>query len=69
MPDPKIIEGTARRRPPLSKPLAWAYVAIGLALLGWLYWTRTATPLEFVSIAFVSICLGGVLAAIFRDVD
>lgn len=67
----KEINGKARRIRPLSLPLAWAFVALGAVMLGWLGWNREAlTPWElFSGTAFVAFCVGGIVAAIFRNID
>lgn len=68
---PKTIEATARRRRPLSKPLAWFYVAVAVALLGWLYLSRFELSAEnlFMGTAFVAIGLGVLLGALFQHID
>lgn len=68
---PKIIEATARRRRPLSKPLAWGFVVACVVALGWLFWTRDegSTASLFGATVVFSLALGLILAGIFHDVD
>lgn len=69
MPDPKIIEGKARRRPPLSKPLALAYIAGGLGMLGWAFLTP---PYGLGHMIFASIVAAGtafIIAELARNLD
>lgn len=69
MPEPKVIEGKARWRPILSKPLALVYIALGLAMLVWAFFTRTDSAAYFFFIAFVSACTGGLIASLLNEID
>lgn len=69
MPEPKIIEGKARRRPPLSKPLAFVYIAGGLGMLTWAFFTRTDSAAYFFFIAGVSAATAFVVAELMRNFD
>jgi hypothetical protein len=71
LPEIELPPGKYRWRRPLSKPLAWAYVALGVGMLGWTYWNRGAlhTDTLFGLTAVVAIATGLVLAGILRDVD
>ncbi len=67
--EPKIIEGKARRRPPLSKPLALIYIAGGIGMLTWAYFTRTDSPAYFFFIAGVAAATGGLIASLLNEID
>lgn len=68
---PKTIEATARRRRPLSKPLAWGMVVFGCGVLVSIYWLRNEVTADnlFFGAAFLAFCIGLIIAEIFRDVD
>jgi hypothetical protein len=69
MPEIDLPPGKYRWRRPLSLPLAWAFVALGLGMLGWLYWHRaTLTPDNlFFGSVFVAFCVGLVAAEIGKN--
>lgn len=69
MPEPKIIEGKARRRPPLSKPLAVLYIAIGIAMLGWIYIVRSSSDAFFFLTVIVSMATAFIVAELMRNLD
>ena len=69
MPKPRIIEGKARRRPPLSKPLALVYICVGLGMLGWAFFTRSDSAAYFFFIVVVAGCTGGLIASLLNEID
>lgn len=69
MTEPKIIEGKARRRPPLSKPLAFAYIAVGLGMLTWAYFTRSNSDAYFFLIVIVTAATTLIVAELMRNLD
>jgi hypothetical protein len=69
MPEIELPPGKYRWRRPLSKPLAWAYVALGVGMLGFIYFTWSPARVNFFATAFVAFCLGLIVAGILRDVD
>ncbi len=69
MPEPKIIEGKARRRPPLSKPLAFVYIALGLGMLSWAFLTP---PYGLGHMLFATVVAAGtafIIAELARNLD
>lgn len=66
---PKIIEGKARRRPPLSKPLALLFIVFGLGLLTWAFFNRTDGPETFFFVALIAAGTGGLIASLLNEID
>jgi peptidoglycan/LPS O-acetylase OafA/YrhL len=69
VPEPKIIEGKARRRPPLSKPLALIYIAIGIAMLVWVYFVKDGSDPYFFLTIIVSVATAFIVAELMRNLD
>jgi len=69
MPEPKIIEGKARRRPPLSKPLAFAYIALGLAMIGWMLLTPPYTIGHMLFASGMAFAVALIVAELMRNLD
>lgn len=68
MPEPKIIEGKARRRPSLSKPLALIYIALGLGMLIWAY-IASGGPAWFFFVVVVTAGVAFIVAELMRNLD
>lgn len=69
MPEPKIIEGKARRRPPLSKPLAFVYIGLGLAAVAWCFLTPPYTLGHMFFLAMMAAATGGLIATLLNEID
>jgi len=71
MPDlePKTIEGTARRRRPLSKPLALAFIVAGIGALVWAYFTRSDSPAHFGFTVLITMGVTFLVGELLRDID
>lgn len=69
MPEIELPPGKYRFRRPLSKPLAWFFVAVGAAMLVWIYTTHSGTITEWFLTIFLALGLGVLLGAIFQDID
>lgn len=71
MPEIELPPGKYRWRRPLSKPLAWTFVVLDLALLTALYWNRAALSGD--NLFFGAVILAGsaglILATLFKDID
>jgi hypothetical protein len=69
MNEPKIIEGKARRRPPLSKPLALIYIALGLGMLAWAFLTPPYGFGHMFFAAMVAAATAFIIAELMRNLD
>lgn len=69
MSEPKIIEGKARRRPPLSKPLALVYIVLCAAMIGWMLLTPPYTLGHMLFASGMAFAGALILAELIRNLD
>lgn len=69
MREPKIIEGKARRKPALSKPLALIYIALGVGMLTWAFFTRSDSVAYFFFIVGTTAATAFIVAELMRNLD
>lgn len=71
MPDIDLPPSKYRWRRPLSKPLAWGFVAVGLVMLALLFWNREAISRDnlVIGASLVAACVGVLLGNLLKDVD
>jgi hypothetical protein len=67
--EPKIIEGKARRRPALSKPLALIYIALGLGAIAWSFLTPPYSLGHMFFAAMMSAAVSAIIAELLRNID
>jgi hypothetical protein len=69
MDEPKIIEGKARRRPPLSKPLAAVYIALCVGAVAWCFLTPPYTVGHMFFAVMMTAAGALIVAELMRNLD
>lgn len=71
MPEIDLPPSKYRWRRPLSLPLAWAFVGLGLMMLGWIFWNRDqlSSGTLFGCAAMIAFFVGGLVSSIMRNID
>ncbi len=69
MNEPKIIEGKARRRPPLSKPLALVYIALCGGFIAWMFLTPPYSLGHMFGAVMMTAAGSFIIAELARNLD